>query len=203
MRLLVATKNRGKLEEFRRILAGLDVELVSADELGLPDVDETGETFEANAILKAKAQAEASGLMALADDSGLEVDALGGAPGVRSARYADGGGAEANVRKLLAALDDVPDDRRGARFRCVIALADPGGPLGDRIELAEGRCEGRIARAPSGSGGFGYDPVFVPEGLDRTMAEISAKTKDDISHRGRACEALRARLAAYLGARHG
>ncbi|UJR79611.1 RdgB/HAM1 family non-canonical purine NTP pyrophosphatase [Sandaracinus amylolyticus] len=200
-KLLIATKNHGKLEELRRIFGDLGLELVSADELDLPDVDETGDTFEANAILKAKAQAEASGLMTIADDSGLEVDALDGAPGVISARYAGGGGSEANVRKLLAALADVPDERRTARFRCVLALADPRGALGERVELIEGRCEGRITREPRGTGGFGYDPVFLPEGEDGTMGEISAAAKDAISHRGRACAAMRERLAAYLGAR--
>lgn len=200
-KLLVATKNRGKLEEFRRIFGDLELELVGADELGLPDVDETGETFEANALLKARAQAAASGLMTLADDSGLEVDALSGAPGVQSARYAGGGGSEANVRKLLAALEHVPDERRGARFRCVLALVDPGGPLGEGALIADGRSEGSIVRAPRGSGGFGYDPIFLPEGLDRTMAEISEGEKDRISHRGRASEAMRERLMTYLGAR--
>ncbi|AKF07785.1 RdgB/HAM1 family non-canonical purine NTP pyrophosphatase [Sandaracinus amylolyticus] len=199
-KLLIATKNRGKLEEFRRIFGDLGVELVSADELGLPDVEETGDTFEANAILKAEAQAAASGCMTIADDSGLEVDALDGAPGVYSARYAGAGGSEANVRKLLAALADVPDERRTARFRCVLALADPRGALGARVELTEGRCEGRIAHQPSGSGGFGYDPVFVPADGDATMAELSATAKDAISHRGRACARMRERLAAYLGA---
>ena len=201
MRLLVATKNRGKLEELRRIFDGLDVELVGADELALGDVEETGETFEANALLKARAYAQASGLMALADDSGLEVDALGGAPGVRSARYAGEGGSEANVRKLLAALESVEDARRTARFRCVLAVVDPTGPLGQDALLAEGACEGRIARAPRGSGGFGYDPVFVPEGMSATMAEISEAEKDRISHRGRASGVMRARLLAYLATR--
>lgn len=201
MKLLVATKNRGKVEELRRIFAGLDVELVGADELALDDVEETGETFEANALLKARAYAHASGLMALADDSGLEVDALGGAPGVHSARYAGDGGAEANVRKLLAALAHVEDARRTARFRCVLALVDPTGPLGQGALLAEGACEGRIARAPRGSGGFGYDPIFVPEGMSVTMAEISEAEKDRISHRGRASEVMRARLTAYLATR--
>lgn len=198
MKLLVATKNRGKLEEFRRIFEGLGLELASADELGLPDVEETGETFEANALLKARAYAEASGLMSLADDSGLEVDALGGAPGVYSARYAGEGGSEANVRKLLGALDPVPDAERTARFRCVLALVDPSGPAGHDPLLAEGTCEGHIAHAPRGRGGFGYDPVFVPQGMSLTMAEISDAEKDRISHRGRASEVMRARLMTYL-----
>jgi XTP/dITP diphosphohydrolase len=184
MKVLAATKNPGKLEEFRRIFP--EVELVSADELGLPDVVEDGATFEANAAKKARELSEKSGLLALGDDSGLEVDALGGAPGVLSARYS-GGGAEANVRKLLDALRGVPDPRRTARFRCVIALADGG-----VIELASGACEGRIDREPRGSGGFGYDPIFVPlEGDGRTMAELAGAEKDALSHRGRACRALR------------
>jgi XTP/dITP diphosphohydrolase len=196
--LLVATHNRGKIEEFRRILGGLGVALVGAGDLNLPEVDEDGETFEANAIKKARALAAAARRITLADDSGLEVDALGGAPGVRSARYAGGAGPEANIRKLLAALEGVPPERRTARFRCVLALADPEGPLGERVELAAAACEGTIALAPRGSGGFGYDPIFIPAGEVRTMAELAAAEKDALSHRGRACRALAPWLATYL-----
>lgn len=201
--LLVATKNGGKLDEFRRIFGDLDVTIVGAEELALPDVEEDGETFEANATKKARESAAASGLMTLADDSGLEVDALFGAPGVHSARYAGGGGAEANVRKLLTALESTPDGSRTARFRCVLALVDPSGPLGDEVILAEGRCEGRIARSARGAHGFGYDPVFVPDGGEETMAEIDDAAKDRISHRGRACASMRERLVAYLERRAG
>jgi XTP/dITP diphosphohydrolase len=205
-RLLVATKNEGKVAELRRILADLDVELVSADELGLPDVEETGETFEANALLKARAQAAASGLMTIADDSGLEVDALGGAPGVHSARYAGHAGpgaAAANVRKLLTALEGVPDAARSARFRCVLALVDPEDPREGHAALAEGRCEGWVAREPSGHGGFGYDPIFLPEGMGCTMAELGDTEKDAISHRGRACAALRDQLTVHFATPRG
>jgi XTP/dITP diphosphohydrolase len=200
--LLVATRNAGKLEEFRRIFGDLGVTIVGAAELALADVVEDGATFEANATKKARESAIASGLMTLADDSGLEVDALFGAPGVHSARYA-GGGAEANVRKLLGALESTPDEARTARFRCVLALADPSGPLGEEVLLAQGTCEGTIIRSPRGGGGFGYDPVFVPEGKALTMAEISDAEKDALSHRGRACAAMRERLVAYLTRRAG
>jgi XTP/dITP diphosphohydrolase len=203
--LVIATKNRGKLEELRRIFGDLELSIVSADELGLPDVIEDAPTFEGNAIKKATELARASGHMTLGDDSGLLVDALGGAPGVLSARYAgvDGPGqAAANVAKLLAALDAVPDAARTARFRCVLALADPRGALGERdVLLAEGTCEGAILRAPRGGGGFGYDPIFVPRGETRTMAELPSDAKDRVSHRGAACALMRARLLDYLANR--
>ncbi|MDQ3036564.1 MAG: RdgB/HAM1 family non-canonical purine NTP pyrophosphatase [Myxococcota bacterium] len=196
--LVVATRNQGKLEEFRRILGDLGLTILGAAELALPEVEEDGATFEDNATKKAREAAAASGLMTLADDSGLEVDALFGAPGVQSARYSGGGGAEANVRKLLVALESTPDTGRSARFRCVLALADPSGPLGDEVLLADGRCEGTIIRAPRGGGGFGYDPVFVPEGAAATMAELDSTQKDAISHRGQACAAMKAHLVEYL-----
>ena len=184
-RLVVATRNPGKVRELERLLGGLGLELVSAADLGLPEVDETGETFEANAILKAEACMQASGLPALGDDSGLEVDALGGAPGVRSARYAGpAADARANVEKLLRALEGVPAAERTARFRCVLALARPDG---QRL-LATGTCEGAIALGPRGEGGFGYDPVFLVG--DRTLAEVTDAEKDARSHRGRACAEL-------------
>ena len=193
MKLLVATKNHGKLIEFRRIYGEIGLEIVGADDVGAGDVEETGDTFEANALLKARAGARASGLWTLADDSGLEVDALGGAPGVRSARYSEGG-SEANVRKLLEALRDVPDAQRTARFRCVLALVDPAAPDAAPT-LVSGACEGHIARAPRGAGGFGYDPVFVPAGRDVTIAELGDAEKDALSHRGVACERMRPALA--------
>jgi len=185
MRLLVATRNRHKLAEIRAILAVPGVDLVGADEVaGLPGVEEDAETFEGNALKKARVLCAASGLWTLADDSGLEVEALDGAPGVRSARYAgpeaDDG---ANNRKLLAALAGRPD--RGARFRCVLALAAPDG----RVWTVDGRCEGRIGTAAAGSGGFGYDPLFIPDGLTRTFAKLPAATKNRISHRGAALAA--------------
>ena len=190
-RLLVATGNPGKLRELRAILAGLPLELVGLTELGSgapPHVEETGDTFLANALLKADAYAAWSGLATVADDSGLEVDALGGAPGVRSARYAGPDASDqANLDKLLAALAGVPPERRTARFRCAAVLADPG--LGSWH--TEAAWEGRLLEAPSGSNGFGYDPVFVPDGWTLTSAEVDAATKDAASHRGRAFRALR------------
>jgi XTP/dITP diphosphohydrolase len=193
MKLLIATRNRHKLDEIRAILgAGVGLELVGADEIpGLPEVVEDGDTFAANAARKASALARASGLWSLADDSGLEVDALGGAPGVISARYAgEPADPAANNRKLLRALDGVADRR--ARFRCAIALAEPGGA----VRTVEGRCEGSIAHAPRGAGGFGYDPLFVPEGGRETFAEMDPARKNAISHRGRA---LAAAAAAWTG----
>jgi len=199
--LLLASANQGKLRELRTILHGLPVELVGLTEAGSgdpPEVEETGDTFLANALLKARAYAAWSGLAAVADDSGIEVDALGGAPGVRSARYAGPGASDqANLDKLLAELTGVPPERRTARFRCVAALHDPAT---GRETHAEAAWEGRILDAPRGSGGFGYDPVFLPDGWDRTSAEVDQPTKDAASHRGKAFRALRPAIEAW--ARH-
>ena len=198
-RLLLASANQGKLRELRTILDGLGLELVGLDEAGLgepPEVEETGETFLENALLKGQAYAAWSGLAAVADDSGLEVDALGGAPGVRSARYAGQGATDqANLDKLLAALDGVPPERRTARFRCAAVLVDP--KAGEWH--AEAAWEGQLLEAPQGSGGFGYDPVFLPDGWDRTSAEVDQATKDAASHRGRAFRALRPAIEAWAG----
>ena len=189
--LLLASANRGKLRELRTILAGLPVELVGLAEAGLgdqPEVEETGDSFLENALLKARAYAGWSGLAAVADDSGLEVDALGGAPGVRSARYAGQGASDqANLDKLLAALAGVPPERRGARFRCAAALVDPDGGEWH----AEASWEGRLLDTPRGANGFGYDPVFLPDGWELTSAEVDQATKDAASHRGQAFRALR------------
>ncbi|RIL09457.1 non-canonical purine NTP pyrophosphatase, RdgB/HAM1 family [bacterium] len=195
-RLLVATLNPGKRRELRRLLADLPTALVGPADLGLDlDVAETGDTFAANAALKAHAFAAAAGMPALADDSGIEVDALGGFPGVRSARWAPGSDAD-RVAALLARLADVPLPDRTARFRAVVVLAWPDGTVLD----AEGVVEGRIAERAVGTGGFGYDPVFLVEdgGYDgrRTMAELSAEAKDRLSHRGRAVRRLSAALRA-------
>jgi XTP/dITP diphosphohydrolase len=182
MKLLLATRNRHKVEEILQILdvPGLEV-VTAADVPALPDVQEDAPTFEGNALKKATALARASGLWSLADDSGLEVDMLGGEPGVRSARYAGANAtSEANNRKLLTALAGQPN--RSARFRCVLALARPDG----RTWTLEGGCEGRIADSPRGQGGFGYDPLFIPEGQTRTFAEMPAVEKNRLSHRGRA-----------------
>jgi XTP/dITP diphosphohydrolase len=190
-RLVLATHNRHKVVELRRILvdAGLhDVEVLSADDVpGLPDVAETGTTFAENALLKAHAVAVATGLPAVADDSGLCVAVLGGSPGVFSARWAGRHGDDrANLELLLAQIADVPDDRRDAWFSCAAALALPDG----REHVAEGRLDGAVVRAPRGTNGFGYDPVFVPDGGTRTTAELEDGEKDAISHRGRALRAL-------------
>lgn len=192
MRLLLATHNQGKRREWQALLDGLDVEILLPDEdLGiLLDVEETGETYTANALLKARAFAHASGLPTLADDSGLEVDALDGAPGVRSARYTLGSD-KVRYRALLKALEDVPESQRGARFRCVAALVLPD----DREFTAEGICEGVIAFNARGEGGFGYDPVFYLVEQDKMMAELSGDEKNRLSHRARAAQGLREILA--------
>lgn len=198
MRLVVATGNRGKLVELQRILRGLDVDLVPVTELGLDSPLEEGDTFEANALLKARAACRATGLPALADDSGLEVAALGGAPGVRSARYAGREGDDrANNAKLVRELDGVPEDARTARFVCVAALVAPDGTE----RTARGTMEGRIVDPPRGAGGFGYDPHFVAAGQTRTNAELPAGEKDAISHRGAALRALRPHVEDLLDGR--
>jgi XTP/dITP diphosphohydrolase len=192
-RIAIASRNAHKLREIGRVCADWPVEwLTVGDHEGpWPDVEEPHDTYLDNALEKARAVAEALGVAALADDSGLEVDARGGAPGPRSARYAGEGASDSeNLAKLLGALADVPPERRTARYRCVATVAWPGG--GE--VWSEGSCEGRLEAAPRGSGGFGYDPAFVPEGSTRTMAELSDREKDAISHRGRAFRALRQRL---------
>lgn len=194
--LLIATRNPGKLREFEQLLDGCGYELSSLQ--AYPDivVEETGATFKDNAQLKAMAYARLAGRLTLADDSGLEVDALGGAPGIRSARYA---GVEANdaqrVQKLLAALRQTPAGQRSARFRCVIALAWPDG----HCETFEGTCEGEIAFEPAGHHGFGYDPVFYMPEYGQTMAQLSEEFKNRVSHRGRAAALARARLRELAG----
>ncbi|MEA3345820.1 MAG: XTP/dITP diphosphatase [Chloroflexota bacterium] len=189
MKLLIATRNRGKLREYEALLAGLELQLVDLTEMGISlEVEETGETFEENAVLKARAYAQASGLLTLADDSGLEVDALGGEPGVRTARYGGRGASdEDRYRLLLRRLEGVPKGERGARFRCVIAIATPDGEL----HTAEGVCEGCIAFQPRGSHGFGYDPVFFVPEYGCTMAQLPPEVKNRISHRARAAEGAR------------
>ncbi len=198
-RLLVATRSRHKLRELRQLLeVGPEVELVSPDDLGIPDEpEETGETFETNARLKARFYARRSGLPTLADDSGLEVEALHGGPGVRTRRYAGPDATdEANNRKLLAELGTLAPERRGARYVCVLALALPAdsGPNGGlEPRVRRGTCRGRIATAPRGDGGFGYDPIFEPESEPpggRTLGQWSADAKNAISHRSRAARRM-------------
>ena len=192
--LVLATRNAAKLRELARIL-GEQVPLVSLEAFrGAPDVPETGATFEENALLKARAIAEFTGLPAVADDSGLCVDALAGMPGVLSARWAGGhGDDQANLDLVLAQTADVPDTRRGARFVCAAALVAPSeGPPGDLAHetVVTGSVAGRLTRTPRGRGGFGYDPIFLPDGFDLTTAEMTPEAKDAISHRGRAFRAL-------------
>jgi XTP/dITP diphosphohydrolase len=188
-RLLFATTNPGKVKELRG-LVGDAVEVVSLKDLPpIPEPVEDGETFEANAEKKARAYAEASGLPSLADDSGLCVDALGGRPGVHSARYAEGDD-RARYQKLLGELEGLPEERRTASFQCALCLAMPGGEA--RIEV--GRCEGRILTGPRGSHGFGYDPVFFIPALGKTMAELTPEEKAGVSHRGQAFRRMRPAL---------
>ena len=197
-RLVVATRSAHKLAELRTLLDVSGTELLSLDDLGVEgDVDETGATFEANAALKARHAARTTGLPALADDSGIEVDALDGGPGVRTRRYAgEDATDEQNNSKLLQALDGLSPDRRGARYVCVLALALPAerGPRGGQpLTVVRGSCRGRIARAPRGSGGFGYDPIFEPSSEPpggRTLGEWSQEAKNAISHRGAAARRM-------------
>ena len=189
-RLVVATANAGKLREFRALLAGLPFELTSLGELALPSPDETGPTFLDNATLKARHAARLSGLAAIADDSGLEVDALGGAPGVFSVRYAGPDADDAaNNAKLVRALAGIPPQQRTARYRCVLVLVREALDLEPLV--AEGSWEGLIVPAPRGGGGFGYDPHFYLPDLERTAAELPAAEKNRLSHRGQALQSLR------------
>ena len=191
--LLIATSNPGKLREFRTLVP-IGVEIVSLSDLNLNAPDETGATFMENAELKAQAASRSSGLVALADDSGLEVDALNGAPGVFSARYAGEPPCDArNIEKLLTELARRPDATRSARFRCAISVASPQGVLA----RGEGRCDGRIAESPRGTNGFGYDPIFLLED-GRTLAEHSSEEKNAISHRSRAIAVIAPALRSIL-----
>ncbi|MEO7478064.1 MAG: RdgB/HAM1 family non-canonical purine NTP pyrophosphatase [Lysobacteraceae bacterium] len=194
MKLVLASGNAGKLAELRDLLVDSDIDLHLQSEFGIADIDETGKTFVENALLKARHAALISGLPALADDSGLLVDALDGGPGLFSARFAgEHGNAAANNALLLERLRDVPHDRRGAHFYCVLALlrsADDPQPL-----IAEGSWHGKILDAPCGMQGFGYDPLFLPDGQILSAAEIDPAMKNRISHRGQALAALREKLA--------
>lgn len=197
-RVVVASLNRAKAREIGEILAAEGVEFEVVPLSDFPEVTlppETGETFAENALLKARAACQATGLPAIADDSGLEVDALGGEPGVRSARYAGEGARDVDrYRKVLDLLTEVPDEDRGARFRCAAAFISPEGMQ----LLAEGTCEGRLAREARGEGGFGYDPIFLPEGYEVTMAQLTPEQKHALSHRGQAFRALARELRRAL-----
>ena len=186
MKLLLATRNRNKVLEMQHALesTGWQVTMLS-DIAGAPDVEEDGTTFQENALKKARSAAQFSKLWTLAEDSGLEIDLLGGEPGVKSARYAGEGASDADrIRKVLDRLTSVPDERRIARFRCVMCLIEPAG----NENCFEGRCEGRIAQSSRGSSGFGYDPIFIPDGYDQTFAELGLGVKGKISHRARAMQ---------------
>ncbi|XAS63006.1 RdgB/HAM1 family non-canonical purine NTP pyrophosphatase [Micrococcaceae bacterium Sec5.8] len=204
--LVLATHNQGKVRELRELLRGqvpgldVDTQVVDAGSVGAPDVAETGVTFAENSLLKARAVAEATGLVAIADDSGLAVDVLGGAPGIFSARWAGRHGDDAaNLQLLLDQLADVPDEHRGAAFVCAAALAVPANAAGEGREVVEyGQLEGTLLREPRGAGGFGYDPVLQPTGLDRSCAELSPAEKNAISHRGHAFRALLPAVVAAL-----
>ncbi len=188
-RLLLATKNPAKVREYTRLLEGVPYEIVTlADEGIYQVVDETGKTLEENATLKAKSYACQSNLLALADDSGLEVDALGGEPGALSARFAGEGASDSErIDYLLAKLTGIPWEERTARFRCLIAIASPQG----EVELCQGECRGIIAFEPKGENGFGYDPIFYLHQLEKTMAELTMDKKNEVSHRGQAARKAR------------
>jgi XTP/dITP diphosphohydrolase len=190
-KLVLATRNQGKITEFRRILDELapgHIELIGVDQFpDLVDVDETGSTFEENSLFKSRYTCNATGLPAIADDSGLCVDFLNGDPGIFSARWAENhGNDQANIEKLLEQLKDVPENKRSAHFKCVASLVMPDG----REQVAEGRFEGHILHAPVGENGFGYDPIFQPLGLSISSAQMSAQEKDLVSHRGKSLRAI-------------
>lgn len=198
MKILVATHNKGKLVEFADMLPAFKIDWMSLDDLAVEmDVAETGKTFQENAVLKAQSYAAATGVFTIADDSGLQVDALDGAPGVYTARYGGPGlSAEARYQLLLQNLADVPPAARTARFRCAMAVVHEDGRL---LFTSEGVCEGQIALQPQGSGGFGYDPVFYIPERGKTMAQLSPEEKHAISHRGRALRQLGPHLQVILG----
>jgi XTP/dITP diphosphohydrolase len=190
-KLVLATRNKGKITEFRRILEEIapgQIELIGADQFpDLVDVEETGVSFEENSLLKARYTSQATGLPAIADDSGLCVDALDGDPGIFSARWAGvHGNDRANLEKVLNQLKDVPDEKRTAHFKCVASLVLPDG----REQVAEGRFEGHILHAPVGENGFGYDPIFQPLGLSISSAQMNAQEKDLVSHRGKSLRSI-------------
>ncbi len=189
MDIILATKNANKVKEIMALLADMPVTILSlADFPDIPDIEETGTTFEENASLKAIATTDATGLIALADDSGLEVDALEGQPGVYSNRFAGPNASDRDkYRRILDLMKDVPDEKRTARFRATMAISTPDGT----IVVVDGKCEGVIAHEPRGENGFGYDPIFYIPDLDKTMAELTPEEKNRISHRGKALKAAR------------
>ncbi len=192
MKAVIATRNRGKLKELQNLLSDLDLEIVPLDSFNnIGEIEEDGTTFFDNAMKKARTVAQKTGLMAIADDSGLEVDALNGRPGVFSARYAGKKASDKdNYLKLLQEMKGIPEERRGAQFRCIIIAFRPDG----KWVSAEGVCRGWITFTPKGEQGFGYDPVFMPEGDSRTMAQLTREEKNKISHRGKALLKLKEKI---------
>ena len=194
---VLATKNKGKLKELKELLKDLNLEIIALDEFSdkIGEIIEDGKSFFENAMKKAKIVAEKTGLLAIADDSGLEVDALNGKPDIYSARFAgENATDEENNQKLLNELKDIPLEKRTGRFKCVIVAYRPDG----KWISVEGTCEGKIALAPKGEHGFGYDPIFIPEGYDRTMAELTSEEKNKISHRGDALRRLKEKISELL-----
>ncbi len=196
-KIVFASGNRGKLAEVSRLLSAFGVDVVPQSEYGVSDADETGTTFVENSLIKSRHAADATGLPAIADDSGLAVDALHGAPGVYSARYSGSDATDSsNIDKLLAELDGVPEAERGAAFRCVASFIDPANP---EPLLGEGEWRGRILGARQGTGGFGYDPVFFDPAVGKSAAEFEADEKNAVSHRGQALRSLVAAIEARYG----
>lgn len=195
-KILLATRNPKKKRELEQILHNMQVEILTLDEIEeIPEIEEDGQTFEENAVKKATVSAALSGYVCLADDSGLVVDALGGQPGVYSARFSgDHADDESNNAKLLQMMAGVEDKDRTARFMCVIAVSDPQ----ERVKTVSGSCEGKIARQATGTGGFGYDPLFIPDGFNQSFAQLSAEEKHSISHRGRALMKCSGLIQEYL-----
>lgn len=188
-KLIIATKNKGKMKDFKELFSRYGIEVLSLLDLeeDTPDIEETGLTFEENAAIKAETILQTFGLPVIADDSGLEVDAIGGRPGIYSARYAgEDKDDQANLHKVLQELEGVPETDREARFVCVLALARPG----KETIFKKGTCEGRISQQPTGDNGFGYDPIFYPKDMDKTMAQLTSKEKNGISHRAAAISQL-------------
>ena len=188
--LIFASHNKGKIKEIKELLTPLNITVKTSDDIEIPDVEETGTTFAENSLLKSSAIAKMTGIACIADDSGLCVDALNGAPGVYSARYAPNRDFDKGMEKLLTEMKESSNKSRSAHFSCVISLAYPDG----KYEIFEGRVDGHIAEKKQGNGGFGYDPLFIPDGFDKSFAELGSEVKNSISHRARAMQ----KLLAYL-----
>ena len=188
--LIFASHNKGKIKEIKELLAPLNIAVKTSDDIEIPDVEETGTTFAENSLLKSSAIAKITGIACIADDSGLCVDALNGAPGIYSARYAPNRDFDKGMEKLLTEMKESANKSRSAHFSCVISLAYPDG----KYEIFEGRVDGHIAEKKQGNGGFGYDPLFIPDGFDKSFAELGSEIKNNISHRARAMQ----KLLAYL-----